>query len=347
MVPYLENTVAQGSVLTILAISIERYRVVCHPLKGVNENYKKVWKSVVIIWIISAIASVPSLYMAVYKDSRYIDGTPIKVCRSYLYLDWHRAYIVMLCFIFFVLPSSILLGLYCKVCYVLHVARKESLRLGQTNKYKDKKRLKRQVINILTSIVLLFFVCHLPYRILGLWTAFDTAKKLMSLGFETYYNILYSCRIMFYLNHAVNPIIYNFVSTKFRNAMKCMCTGQARYGSFTSSHHQRQINEHSPCVRRKQHEVLIANKEFSNTGVNDTTKTIDLEPESAKQKQRRNEFFPMYASIIEDSSKEENLSGNQSNKCELQIKLVNKDVNMCINYTNRRRSDNTNCFHMV
>lgn len=319
----------------------------CHPLKGVTDDYQKVGRIVVIIWIISAAASAPLISMAIFKDSVYKDGTPFKACRTYLFLHWHKAYIVILSVVFFVLPSSILLGLYCKVCYVLHIARKESIRLGQTNKYKDKKRLKRQVINILTSIVLLFFVCHLPYRVLGIWTTFGSGRTFAKLGFETYYSILYSCRIMFYLNHAVNPIIYNFVSTKFRNAMRYMFTGQGRFGSLASSHHQRLVKGTSRHTEQGQNHVLIINKGFKNQERKTTTETVSPDGSSARKK--RNEFFPMYASIIEENcnASKEDIS-NTSDRCELQIKLVDKDVNMCINYKNgKRKNTASTCCHMV
>ena len=42
---------------------------------------------------------------------------------------------------------------------------------------------------------------------------------------------------MFYLNHAINPVVYNFVSTKFRTALKEICcrqrTGYTGYLSVT------------------------------------------------------------------------------------------------------------------
>ena len=350
---------AHGSVLTILAISIERYRVVCYPLKGVNENYKKVWKVVAVIWIISAVASLPWISLPHYKNSSYKDGTPFKACRTYLYLPWQKAYIVILTIVFFVLPSSILLGLYCIVCYVLRKSRKETARLGLTNQYKDKKRLKRQVINILTSIVLLFFVCHLPYRVLGILTTFGSGSELKSLGFETYYNILYACRIMFYLNHAVNPIIYNFVSTKFRNALTYMLTGQSRHSFLVSSHNQRQVKENYRYMNNShqgQSQMLIDVKEVKrkeNKDGRNSTGTISPESSSSSARRKRNEFFPMYASIIEDNASKDvddsPKSSSGENKCELQIKLVDKDVNMCISYRNSNRNGtaNNNCCRMV
>ena len=350
---------AHGSILTILAISIERYRVVCHPLKGVNENYKKVWKVVAVIWIISAVASLPWISLPVYKNSFYKDGTPFKACKTYISEPWHKAYIVLLTVVFFVLPSSALLFLYCIVCYVLHKARQETTRLGKTNQYRDKKRLRRQVINILTSIVLLFFICHLPYRVFGIWTTFG--RDLEKLGFETYFDILYACRIMFYLNHAINPIIYNFVSSKFRNALRYMLTGQARSGSLVSSHQQRHVKDkyrYTNTLQQGQSHTLTGDKDAKPKERNwNTAGTITPEsssPCSPSGRRKRNEFFPMYANIIEenvskDNADSEKCSDDHDNKCELQIRLVDKDVDMCINYRNskRKRFVKNNCCRMV
>lgn len=38
----------------------------------------------------------------------------------------------------------------------------------------------------------------------------------MSLGIDGYYILLYFCRVMLYLNSAINPILYNLMSSKFR-----------------------------------------------------------------------------------------------------------------------------------
>lgn len=42
-------------------------------------------------------------------------------------------------------------------------------------------------------------------------------------GFETYYNILYFSRIMFHINSAINPILYNLMSSKFRGGFIKLC----------------------------------------------------------------------------------------------------------------------------
>jgi len=76
---------------------------------------------------------------------------------------------------------------------------------------------------MLGTVVLSFFLCLLPFRALTLWIIIVPPEAVMSLGVEGYYNLLYFCRIMIYLNSAVNPILYNLMSTKFRDGFARLC----------------------------------------------------------------------------------------------------------------------------
>ena len=66
---------------------------------------------------------------------------------------------------------------------------------------------------MLAAVVVSFFFCLLPFRLLTLITVEDSEE----LSHETYYILVNFCRIMVYLNSAVNPILYNLLSSKFRN----------------------------------------------------------------------------------------------------------------------------------
>lgn len=70
---------------------------------------------------------------------------------------------------------------------------------------------------MLGAVVLSFFVCLLPFRALTLWIIIVPPETILSLGIEGYYSLLYFCRIMLYLNSAMNPILYNLMSSKFRD----------------------------------------------------------------------------------------------------------------------------------
>lgn len=77
-------------------------------------------------------------------------------------------------------------------------------------------RYRKQVILMLGTVVLSFFVCLLPFKALTLWIIVFPPETIMSLGIDGYYILLYFCRVMLYLNSAINPILYNLMSSKFR-----------------------------------------------------------------------------------------------------------------------------------
>ncbi len=67
-------------------------------------------------------------------------------------------------------------------------------------------------------MVVFFFICLLPFRIFTLWIILTPDEEMQSLSMETYYHALNFCRVMLYLNSAINPILYNVMSSKFRTA---------------------------------------------------------------------------------------------------------------------------------
>lgn len=84
---------------------------------------------------------------------------------------------------------------------------------------KAQMRSRRQVVFMLAAVVVCFFTCLLPFRLLTLWTLvvpYDDMKNLISM--ERYYTLLYFCRIMLYVNSMINPFLYALVSSKFRTA---------------------------------------------------------------------------------------------------------------------------------
>ena len=290
---------------------------------------------VIIIWIISALASLPFVSMATYRPSRQMDGTPIKVCRNTISMSWHKIYIVFLSTFFFGLPCSLLFALYCKICWVLKNTHRENKMMDDARKYRDRRVLQFQVINIITSIVFLFFICHLPLRVIGLWLTFENKYKIASLGFLAYYQILYFGRIMFYLNHACNPIIYNFVSTKFRHAMRYMLTGRGSLGSFVSSQKRKKeiCNHHGH--HRQSRTPLVEAEPIVHHKFGDFDHSSSMSSDSRKN---RNEFFPMYAKIIQG---EVNKGGPNERRCELKIHLVDDALALNINFTRQKPVNNT------
>lgn len=223
LVPFLENVVAGASVFTILFICVERHKAICQPLRRSSEAVCRVVKPICIIWTLCAFISFPFVFFPVFRKSLWVDGTPINVCRHPIRYPWQKAYLVAVPVVFFVLPLSILIALYCMVGKVLVPNSQSNTCHMMEESYQLKMKQRRQGLNTVVLIVLIFFASHLPYRVISLWLIFESREVLSQLGLEAYLGILYFARVAFYLNHAFNPILYNFVSRKFRLELKRMC----------------------------------------------------------------------------------------------------------------------------
>ena len=84
-------------------------------------------------------------------------------------------------------------------------------------------RQRKQVVLMLLSVIIFFFVCTLPIKVVAIWLMHVSTATLHKLGLVAYLNIMSFSRVMFYINSACNPILYNVFSTKFRNAFKKLC----------------------------------------------------------------------------------------------------------------------------
>lgn len=79
-----------------------------------------------------------------------------------------------------------------------------------------------QVVRMLIVIVVLFGTLWLPYRIVVVYNSFQDSL----LQFKDSWFWLF-CRNMVFINSAINPIVYNMLSVKFRRAFRdIVCKGK-------------------------------------------------------------------------------------------------------------------------
>lgn len=77
-------------------------------------------------------------------------------------------------------------------------------------------KYRKQLVWMLGTVVFSFFICLLPFRALTFWIIIVPNETVLKMGIDRYYCLLYFCRIMHYINSAINPIFYNLMSSKFR-----------------------------------------------------------------------------------------------------------------------------------
>ncbi|KAK5910822.1 hypothetical protein CgunFtcFv8_005051 [Champsocephalus gunnari] len=134
--------------------------------------------------------------------------------------------------------SAVLYGLIARILFInpLPSDHKDKKKNGQNNHSNTKRTScknsrhssstatsRRQVTKMLAVVVFLFATLWMPYRTLVLVNSFLDRAYLDSW-------FLLFCRICIYLNSAINPVIYNAMSQKFRAAFRNIC-GCGRKGS--------------------------------------------------------------------------------------------------------------------
>uniref|UniRef100_A0A182P810 Thyrotropin-releasing hormone receptor n=1 Tax=Anopheles epiroticus TaxID=199890 RepID=A0A182P810_9DIPT len=165
----------------------------------------------------------PILFFAEYSVQPYLDGSRAAMCLTKASNGWTFTFFLMTISLFFVLPLVILVVLYAIIARNLIASDRSRLKI-RLSKPELSHKARKQVVLMLGAVVLAFFTCLLPFRVLTLWIILVPEETFQQLAPERYYNLLYFSRIMLYLNSAVNPILYNLMSSKFRKGFLRLCS---------------------------------------------------------------------------------------------------------------------------
>ncbi|KAF2359310.1 G protein-coupled receptor rhodopsin-like [Trinorchestia longiramus] len=218
--PFVEYSAVHGSALSLVVVSLERYLVVCRPLQAPSRMTSRTCLSAIAVcWCTALLSSGPILWIQHSRDAMFLDGVRRPVCVTDLKPLWTRLYYVSIAMLFFFVPLLLLVLLYGAMAATL-LQDTSHLGIAGPNPH---LRTRRQLVLTLALVVFFFFFCLLPLRIFLLWILASPHEDILALGMEGYYTLLYFCRVMFYLNSAINPVLYNMTSKRFRAAFVTIC----------------------------------------------------------------------------------------------------------------------------
>ncbi|XP_069076724.1 thyrotropin-releasing hormone receptor [Pleurodeles waltl] len=235
-ITYLQYLGINASSCSITAFTIERYLAICHPIKAQFLcTISRAKKIIIFVWTFTSLYCLMWFFLLDLKKATYKDAVVVqcdyKVPRS-LYSP-----IYLLDFaIFFVVPmtlATVLYGLIARILFLNPIPsdpkensktwRNDSSHQNKAYNSKMSSRCcnstissRRQVTKMLAVVVILFAFLWMPYRTLVVVNSF------LSKPYHESWFLLF-CRICIYLNSAINPVIYNLMSQKFRAAFKKLC----------------------------------------------------------------------------------------------------------------------------
>uniref|UniRef100_A0A8D3A885 G-protein coupled receptors family 1 profile domain-containing protein n=1 Tax=Scophthalmus maximus TaxID=52904 RepID=A0A8D3A885_SCOMX len=225
---FLFETVCFASVLNVTALSVERYMAVVHPLKVKHvTTHAHVRRVIFLLWVLSMMCAVPntSLHGIMVLPPRFGRQFPRSAICHVVKPTWIYSLIILIStLVFFLLPMLIISVLYLLIGLQLRRERiltvvDTTLRVPGSHRQKMSKR-NMQVTKMLCVLVVVFGLCWAPFHMDRLiWSYIDTSSQQHLKIFEQVHIISGVC---FYLSSAINPILYNLMSTRFREMFSHM-----------------------------------------------------------------------------------------------------------------------------
>ncbi|KAJ8399581.1 hypothetical protein AAFF_G00409920 [Aldrovandia affinis] len=199
--------ITQSSILSLLAIAIDRYLRVKIPTRySIIVTERRAWVAVCMCWLLSALTGMVPMFGWHNQDPSGNLSTGNIVCQftTVMRMDY------MVYFNFFgwvVVPLTIMIGLYGQIFYII---RRQLNRRAEatcdTSKYYHKEL---KLAKSLALVVFLFALCWLPLHVMNCIDYFcpecTVPKSAMYVGI-----------FMSHINSAVNPMVYAFRINRFR-----------------------------------------------------------------------------------------------------------------------------------
>uniref|UniRef100_A0A663N4D6 Thyrotropin-releasing hormone receptor n=1 Tax=Athene cunicularia TaxID=194338 RepID=A0A663N4D6_ATHCN len=220
-ITYLQYLGINISAWSITAFTVERYIAICHAIKAqLLCTVSRAKRIIFSLWLFTSLYCLMWFFLVDTTQVTFSDGAQVscgyRVSRS-LYMP-----IYFLDFaVFYVIPlglSTVLYGLIARILFMspLPATPRESSAEGLASHDYFFRIPTGKVTKMLAVVVVLFALLWMPYRTLVVVNSFMDPP---------YLNIwfLLFCRICIYLNSAINPIIYNLMSQKFRAAFRKLC----------------------------------------------------------------------------------------------------------------------------
>ncbi|XP_058502813.1 thyrotropin-releasing hormone receptor isoform X1 [Solea solea] len=239
-ITYLQYLGINASSCSITAFTVERYIAICHPIKAQFLcTLSRAKKIILLVWALTSVYCVMWLFLSDTKELVYDNAVLLscayKVSRSHYLPIYFTDFAV-----FYVLPlmlATVLYGLIARILFLnplpsdpkqgtkkwkketsqgVRMMNSSSSSSSTTAASRRQMILGHWVTKMLAVVVILFALLWMPYRTLVVVNSFIDKAYL-----DTWF--LLFCRLCIYLNSAINPVIYNAMSQKFRAAFKKLC----------------------------------------------------------------------------------------------------------------------------
>ncbi|KAM3956192.1 neuropeptide receptor A16 [Aphomia sociella] len=235
---YFQSVSVTVSVLTLTFISVDRWYAICFPLKF-KSTTRRAKIAIFVIWANSLVFNAPELVVLTTVKS-----VPLRFDLEYLVqcmaiwssqsdLVWHIIKVVFI----YTIPLMLMSIAYYQIVRVLWKSdnipgQAETIKLAPAEQ--TQLRSRRKAAKMLVAVVVMFAVCYFPVHLLSVLRYTVDMEQNDAITF-----LALVSHVLCYANSAINPLIYNFMSGKFRREFRrsfCCSPSPVRENFTTLTH---------------------------------------------------------------------------------------------------------------
>ncbi|XP_007902541.1 G-protein coupled receptor 39-like [Callorhinchus milii] len=229
-----------ATVLNILALSLERYMAICHPLHVKVMSGSRTKRLIGLIWVTAAISALPVTFaigledawgpFRPYKESR----PPLYICTN---LSGRKVLFQAIIYTSFSLYLAVLLvvGITCgQMIKTLNDRPVPSSleRTKSTSKVLPRYReIRRQNIVMLGCVVGALAICWVPFQARRLMAVTHSKTQWTEEYYRSYLIMQPITNTFYYLSSAINPLLYNISAKQFRRVFVQVLRGHSPHSS--------------------------------------------------------------------------------------------------------------------
>lgn len=273
------ETVCLASVLNVTALSVERYVAVVHPLQAKSVMTRThVRRMLGAIWVFAILFSLPNTSLHGLKPLYVPCRGPVPdsvMCTLVRPQFFYKLVIQTTILFFFCLPMVTISVLYLLIGLRLRRERmllqeevkgriSAAARQASHRSIQLRDRERSQVTKMLIALVIVFGTCWVPFHADRLmWSMVSHWTDGLHVAFQF---VHLASGVFLYLGSAANPVLYNLMSTRFRESFRqtlglgtrCCHRHQPRHDSHN---HLRLTTVSTLCDRNSRDGPLAENRD--------------------------------------------------------------------------------------
>lgn len=261
LLPFCQEVCAFCSILSLLAIALDRFFAICLPLKRIMT--RRLSKIVILsTWVIPCISCAPMIVANNVVEE--IDGRLYCVEKWPAPFDDDRAstdYTIILFVLFYMLPLVLISTLYGCVIFRIWHRRTPGNRSSLANRLYSRSR--RKALKMFIAIVICFALCWLPYHVSFFLMSYDENFSC-GLPKDLYFMAPFSSHAI----SALNPCIYMMFNKDYRNGVNRLLSC-ARRSNALYPENNTGTDVNSQTGVREQHEMTTLYSRSPRSGIRD------------------------------------------------------------------------------